>query len=280
MVRPGPQPGMTGGPGANGRAPGATARIVLLAGPGDATNIVCHHLERAFGDVTLVQEHAQSRLVLARRRARRLGWATVAGQVAFVGLAMPILRRIGRRRTAAILAAAALDPSPVRGARTVPSVNAEETVALLRTLEPSVVVVHGTRIISARVLRSVDCPVVNLHAGITPRYRGVHGGYWALAEGRAELAGATVHVVDEGIDTGPVLAQATFAATPADSIATYPYLQLACGLPLLEAQVRRILDGTAPPGPTAAVSDDTGSQLRSHPTLWGYARRRISQKVR
>lgn len=270
---------MTDGPGAQGRAPAATGRVVLLAGPGDATNIVYHYLERAFDDVTLVQEQAQSRLVLARRRARRLGWATVAGQVAFVGLAMPILRRAGGRRIAEILADSALDPSPVPGALAVASVNSEETVALLRSLEPSVVVVHGTRIISARVLGALDCPVVNLHAGITPRYRGVHGGYWALAEGRAELAGVTVHLVDAGIDTGPVLAQATFTASPADSIATYPYLQLACGLPLLEAQVRRIHDG-ALPGPPRPLSEDAGSQLRSHPTLWGYARTRIRQKVR
>ena len=78
---------------------------------------------------------------------------------------------------------------------------------------------------------AIDVPVINIHAGVTPRYRGVHGGYWALREGRPGLAGSTVHLVDPGIDTGGILAQATFTAGDADSIATYPLLHLACGSP-------------------------------------------------
>jgi methionyl-tRNA formyltransferase len=160
-------------------------------------------------------------------------------------------------------------------------VNDEATLALLRGLRPSVVVVHGTRVIAPHVLRGLPCPVVNLHAGITPGYRGVHGGYWALVEGRAELAGATVHVVDEGIDTGPVLAQATFAPTAADSIVTYPYLQLACGLPLLVEEVRRLLaDGLAPAAAPTRPGGEVESRLRWHPTLWGYVRKRLTTKVR
>ncbi len=268
-------------PGADAREPPAAAPVVLLAGPGDATNIVYHYLERALGGVMLVQEQAPSRTVLARRRARTLGWTTVAGQVAFVVLAMPLLRWNARRRIGQILAQAELDPSPVPGARQVASVNSEGAVALLRTLRPSVVVVHGTRIISAQVLKALQCPIVNLHAGITPRYRGVHGGYWALAEGRADLAGTTVHVVDEGINTGPVLAQGTFRATAADSIATYQFLQLACGLPLLVEKVRQILAEGLPPGePSTGESGGTESRLRTHPTLWGYIRRRLTLKVR
>ena len=60
--------------------------------------------------------------------------------------------------------------------------------------------VNGTRIISSRVLDSIGCPIINTHAGITPRYRGVHGGYWALAEGHPEEVGTTVHLVDKGIE--------------------------------------------------------------------------------
>jgi methionyl-tRNA formyltransferase len=44
----------------------------------------------------------------------------------------------------------------------------------------------------------------------------------------------TVHLLDEGIDTGPVVAQARVEPTPDDNFATYPLLQLATALPLLE----------------------------------------------
>ena len=103
---------------------------------------------------------------------------------------------------------------------------------------------HGTRIIAARVLESAGCPVVNMHAGITLRYRGVHGGYWALAEQHPDWVGTTVHLVDPGIDTGGILAQTTFEVSDEDTIATYPDLHLVHGLPLLGAQVDKVMAGT------------------------------------
>lgn len=272
---------MTDGDDARGGDRPVAGKVLLLAGPGDATNIVFHALEDAFSNIVLVEERTPSRMALAWRRARRLGWATVAGQVAFVVLAMPLLRWHARPRIAQILSEAHLDPRPVRSALHVASVNSEEAISILRHERPSIVVVHGTRVISSDVLDTVGCPIVNLHAGITPGYRGVHGGYWALAEGRPELAGATVHVVDAGIDTGTVLAQAAFSPTTADSIVSYPYLQLACGLPLLVDQVRQILAlGSIPVKSPTSTSTGVPSQLRSHPTVWGYAWRRLTTKVR
>jgi folate-dependent phosphoribosylglycinamide formyltransferase PurN len=254
-------------------------RIVVLAGPGDSTNIVYNYLVPRFGDVLAVVEQPVPRMQIARRRAKRLGWPTVTGQMAFVGLAMPLLQWRARRRVTEILDQAGLDTTPIRNSRQVVSVNSPETIELLRELDPAVIVVNGTRIISNAVLSAVDCTFVNTHAGITPRYRGVHGGYWALRDGRKDLVGTTVHLVDPGIDTGGVLAQGTFEPGPDDSMATYPYLHLACGLPLLAACVKRSLEGE---GLTRVESlDDSGdSTLRWHPTLWGYLFGRVVDRVR
>lgn len=255
------------------------ATIVLLAGADDTTNIVYNYLRAHLGELTVIQEDPVSRVTLARRRARRLGWPVVIGQVAFVVGVLPLLRRRARRRVREILADAHLDARPIPEIHHVASVNDVATARLLRDLDPAVVVVNGTRVIAASILEAVPCPFLNMHAGITPRYRGVHGGYWALAEGRPELVGTTVHVIDRGIDTGPVLAQATFAPGPHDTIASYPYLHVAAGLPVLAEIVERILsDGTVPPAsPTVA---DGESQLRWHPTLWGYLWRRSAHGVR
>jgi phosphoribosylglycinamide formyltransferase 1 len=261
--------------------PRRTGRVVLLAGPGEPTHIVFHYLAAHFADVVVVMEQPVPRITLARRRAKRLGWATTLGQVAFVVVALPLLRRRARTRIHTIMAGSGLDSSPVADVRHVASVNAPETTALLRGLEPSVVVVNGTRIIADAVLRAVPCPFINIHAGITPRYRGVHGGYWALAEGRPDLMGTTVHLVDAGIDTGGVLAWAYFAPARTDTIATYPYRHLADGLPLLVAQVERVLAGEtlsrSGSGPEGA---DAESRLRWHPTLWGYLWARARRGVR
>ncbi len=252
--------------------------VVLLAGPGDASHIVLHRLAECFDDVHAVVEDPVSRWTLATRRARRVGWVEVAGQMAFVGGALPILRRAARGRTDAICRRAGLDRTPIPRAHHVPSVNDAGIAALLRDLDPDVVVVNGTRIISAATLAAIPVPVVNMHAGITPRYRGMHGGYWALAEGRPGDVGTTVHLVDPGIDTGGVLGRATFTPAADDTIATYPYLHLEAGLPVLVDVVARILAG-ADPGELEGLPG-ADSRLRYHPTLWGYLARRTGRRVR
>ncbi len=74
------------------------------------------------------------------------------------------------------------------------------------------VLVVGTRIISRKVLVAVAAPFINYHDGITPKYRGIHGGYWASAQSDLANFGVTVHLVDPGIDTGEVLYQARLQA--------------------------------------------------------------------
>jgi len=260
------------------RAPDDRGPVVLLAGPGESSDVVANFLASKVPGLVAVREDPPSRLDMARRRARRVGWVAAAGQVLFVLLGQPVLRRRAAQRRRTILEQASLDPTPRVPFHHVNSVNDHETIALLVGTHPVAVVVHGTRIISPRVLDSVVCPVLNMHAGITPRYRGVHGGYWALAEGHPEWVGTTVHLVDPGIDTGGILAQATFETTAEDSIATYPDLHLALGLPLLAAQLDAVLAG-APlkPVPTGLAP---GSKLYYHPTLWGYLACRWRQGVR
>jgi folate-dependent phosphoribosylglycinamide formyltransferase PurN len=249
-----------------------------LAGRDESTDIIANFLAARVRELVVVVEDPPSRLQMARRRARRVGWLAVAGQVLFVTVLQPILRRRGARRRAAILGAAPVGLPPAARRHRVPSVNDEATVALLDSLGPTLVVVHGTRIIASRVLESIGCPAVNVHAGITPRYRGVHGGYWALAEGHPEWVGTTVHLVDPGIDTGAILAQATFDVTDEDTIATYPALHLMHGLAPLGSQVDKVMTGQKlEPTPTGIAP---GSGLYYHPTLWGYCWRRWRHGVR
>ena len=42
-----------------------------------------------------------------------------------------------------------------------------------------------------------------------------------------------MHLIDTGIDTGPILGQAWIELQPGDSFVTYPYLQIKAGLPLI-----------------------------------------------
>ena len=262
--------------------PNAGPTVVLLGDRGPLTRAVFHGLERALmgrATVTAVLEERPSRWGLARRRAQRLGWCTVSGHVVFVALVAPLLKLFGRTRARAIVREHGLDLTPIDGALLVSSVNAAPTVEAVRQADPALVVVHGTRIISKGVLRQIRVPVVNLHAGITPRYRGVHGGYWAFFDERPDLAGTTIHLVDTGIDTGGILRQATFERGAWDTIVTYPLLHVACGLPLLVDAAQRVVGGEAL-GVVPALPGAESSQLRWHPTAWGYMAGRIRRGVR
>lgn len=248
-------------------------KVVVLAGPGESTDILFHYLDRAFGVHRLIVETPVGQRQLLARRAEKLGWGVVLGQVLFKLGVAGWLGWASRARQQAIRAAHGLSAAPPPAGRLarVPSVNSPECIALLQALQPDVVVVNGTRIISKKVLAAVSCSFLNTHAGITPLYRGVHGGYWALAQGDPAHCGVSVHVVDAGIDTGSIVAQALIAPTPADNFATYPLLQLAAGLPLLAQAVADALAGNlrtqpAPAGP---------SRLWSHPTLGQYLRARL-----
>ena len=46
---------------------------------------------------------------------------------------------------------------------------------------------------------------VNIHAGVSPYYRGTDCNFWALYDNNPHLVGATIHILSKGLDSGPVL---------------------------------------------------------------------------
>lgn len=63
------------------------------------------------------------------------------------------------------------------------------------------------RILSPVLLRAFENKILNIHPSLLPAFPGLHAARQALAAG-VRVSGCTVHVVDEGTDTGPVLVQA------------------------------------------------------------------------
>jgi folate-dependent phosphoribosylglycinamide formyltransferase PurN len=242
--------------------------IMLTARTTAMAHIVYNAVARQHPIDRVVVEEPASRVAFLRRRIQRLGLGAVAGQVLFQAVAAPVLQRCARARLREISEAHGLDPTPIpaHAIASVPSVNDPATRALLIECAPRVVLVFGTRIIARSILDAVDARFINLHAGITPLYRGVHGGYWALRDQHPEHFGASVHLVDPGIDTGAILGQVRVTPSPRDDFATYPLLQTAAALPLLVDIVGQALRGELAPCPAPAGP----SRLWSHPTLGSY----------
>ena len=252
-------------------------RVALLCTDTFSGRVVHHALYEAFGDVATIVEDRMDRATLLRGRVRRLGLTPVLGQVLFLAALAPWLERASAPRKDELVRRYRLHERAFRRSSRVPSVNTAEAREALKTADPLVVVVMGTRIIGRETLRATNATFVNLHAGITPYFRGGHGGYWALRERRPDLIGSTVHLVDEGIDTGGVLGRAYFQPSTEDSYATYPVHHLGVGVPQLISAVSTILE-TGHPDVQADL--DLPSRLWHHPSLGGYLYHRIWNGVK
>jgi folate-dependent phosphoribosylglycinamide formyltransferase PurN len=216
-----------------------------------------------FGDFPIILESKESPKQILKRRAKRLGVMQVIGQLAFVLLVVPILRRKSARRLRQIVRKDGLDLSReiFSNAFRVDSVNGADVEALLRKCQPDIVVVNGTRIISKRILAATPAKFINIHCGITPMYRGTHGGYWARVSQDDQNCGVTVHLVDAGVDTGRIFWQKIIKTDKSDNIITYPLLQVSAALPVLI----EVIKGNMRDLP--AIGD---SNIWFHPTIWGY----------
>lgn len=98
-----------------------------------------------------------------------------------------------------------------------PSLRQSDAVAELRALAPDVIVVAAYgQILPAEVLAIPSRGCLNVHASLLPKYRGAAPIAAAILAGEEEM-GVTIMLMDEGMDTGPILSQATCPISPQDT---------------------------------------------------------------
>ncbi|MBA3926646.1 formyl transferase [Listeria rustica] len=254
-------------------------KIMMLAGNKSSSHLVYQKINKTSPISTVVMEGSLSKKGMLKMRRKRLGLRTVVGQVLFQLVCLPILKRAARGRTQQIIRNEALDMAPIPESeiQRVSSINDEETIAAIQLEAPDLILVCGTRIISKQVLEATGAPFVNIHAGITPYYRGSHGGYWALVKQDKRNCGVTLHYIDTGIDTGNIIAQEKISVTSKDNFVTYPYLQLAKGIQLLQ---RFLLENKTEAITPKIADKDRKGHVFYHPTLFQYLHFRKRLKVK
>ena len=93
-------------------------------------------------------------------------------------------------------------------------------IARLQSAEVDLVVLGGfMRILKGDFLRAFPQRVVNIHPSLLPAFPGLEAWKQALDYG-VKFAGCTVHFVDQGIDSGPIIAQETVPVLDGDTAAT------------------------------------------------------------
>ena len=85
--------------------------------------------------------------------------------------------------------------------------NDKNSIEFLRKQKPEIILSIGSHILRKPFLVIPPKGVFNVHKGILPEYRGIGGTEWPIIEGRLEDVGLgiTLHIMERGIDTGPVI---------------------------------------------------------------------------
>jgi hypothetical protein len=94
--------------------------------------------------------------------------------------------------------------------------NSPETLDFLASQKADTVVVFGTNLIKPPLLGRWPGRMINMHLGLSPYYRGTATNFYPLLNLEPEYVGVTIHLIDAGIDSGPILRHARPRLSPDD----------------------------------------------------------------
>lgn len=139
----------------------------------------------------------------------------------------------------------------------------EPTLKLLTTLQPDLIVVACfPRLFPAVLLDLPRYGCVNLHPALLPAYRGPAPLFWMARQGEPQ-AGVTLHFLDEGLDTGDIIAQTALAWPDGISGNALEQQCAAAGADLLFAAIERLTLGNPLP---RSPQSETGASYFPWPT--------------
>lgn len=136
-----------------------------------------------------------------------------------------------------------------------------ETTAMLFDARPDLMVVacFPARIPGA-LRRIPTLGAINVHPSLLPRHRGPDPIFWAFRHGERET-GVSLHLMDDGFDTGPVLAQTTLRLQDGATVTSVDAALADQGARLLGQLLDRLPEIGQP-----AVQDEAQATYESHPT--------------
>ncbi|OGX82040.1 phosphoribosylglycinamide formyltransferase [Hymenobacter lapidarius] len=116
-----------------------------------------------------------------------------------------------------------------------------EAAELLKQYQPDLVVLAGyMRILSPAFIQPFAGRILNIHPADTHQHQGLHAYEWAFDNKLSETK-ITVHLVDEGLDTGPILAQQPVDLRGADTLAEVERRGLAVEHELYAETLKRLI---------------------------------------
>jgi methionyl-tRNA formyltransferase len=156
-----------------------------------------------------------------------------------------------------------------------PATNSPETIDALRRLNCDLLLLGQCGILRDDVLAIPRIGTLNAHPGILPYYRGLDSSKWAVLQNDWDKIGVTAHWVDEGVDTGPIVAKRTYrirGSTNSDQLDAVLFEECA---DLLVQVVGRLLHGETLT-PESVPHTESRQYFKMHSRLIGIVDRILS----
>ncbi len=127
--------------------------------------------------------------------------------------------------------------------------NTSNTLKLLEDQQPDIIILFGCSLVGPEILNRFPNHILNLHVGISGKYRGSSCNFWPIHDGRLDCLGATLLSINAGIDTGKILAQETIEIEKNDTEQSLMGKSLILGIDLTLQVVDQWLKGKCTPLP-------------------------------
>ncbi|MEN8880394.1 MAG: formyl transferase [Polaribacter sp.] len=243
-------------------------KILIVGTNGKSTRILYNKLKEKY-DVSVIIEDKISKKQFYKYRLKKIGLIKVIGQIVFSIYTKFYLEKKSFLKVKTLYNLYNLNDQiiPVNRVSYVKSINSDLAREFIENNSSIYIIVSGTRIIGKKILSIKNKKFINIHAGITPRYRGVHGAYWALVNKDYSNIGVTLHYVDPGVDTGKIIAQSRIVTT-GNNFITYTVIQLGEGVELLIKFLENTFNGKN--FTFSNYSNNLDSRQYFHPTIWFY----------
>jgi methionyl-tRNA formyltransferase len=124
-----------------------------------------------------------------------------------------------------------------------------QSLAELKSIAPQAIVVAAYgQLLRPALLAIPPLGCLNVHASLLPKYRGAAPINWALIRGE-RVTGVTIMLIDETLDTGPILLRSELAIDPSDDAGTLQKRLAACGAETLLRALEGVEAGSLTPMP-------------------------------
>jgi hypothetical protein len=129
----------------------------------------------------------------------------------------------------------------------VPHLNHLYSRAALEKIQPDIIVRVSGGLLKRHIFSQAQLATLNIHHGQAPLIRGLSNIAWGILENRREWIGTTIHIIDEGVDTGTVLWRGAPQLAPGDTAASLYYRAHLEGLAALVRILEEYARSEAPP---------------------------------